>query len=123
MTFRIDNKIVLDGTYLNDVHVNYQSGKGYVIAFQFTGIAAKQLAVITEENKGRHMPVYLDETILMEPVIEDTIPDGSGIITFGNAAKKEEIERDAILMKCGALPFPLRVVKSTRVEPPVWGKK
>jgi preprotein translocase subunit SecD len=30
---------------------------------------------------------------------------------------------DAILMKCGALPFPLRVVKSTRVAPPAWGKK
>ncbi|HYH04575.1 MAG TPA: protein translocase subunit SecD, partial [Bacillota bacterium] len=49
-------------------------------------------------------------------VIQDPIPNGSGIITFGNASK-DEVEKNAILMKSGALPISLRVVQSTQVEP------
>jgi preprotein translocase subunit SecD len=116
LTFRINNQIVLDGTDMQDVHVNYQPGKGYVIAFQFKGEGSKQLEQITTEHKGQKMAVYLDESMLMEPVIEDAIPGGAGIITFGKSTK-EEVEKDAILMKSGALPISLRVVQSTQVAP------
>jgi preprotein translocase subunit SecD len=49
-------------------------------------------------------------------VIQDVIPNGSGEITFGNTTKAE-VEKNAILMKSGALPISLKVVQSTQVEP------
>lgn len=117
LTFRINNRIVLDGTDLRDVRVNFsETNRGWVIAFEFKGNGSKQLEKITTENVGRKMAVYLDETMLMEPVIQDPIPGGSGIITLGNASKKE-VEQYALLMKSGALPISLRVVQSTQVAP------
>jgi preprotein translocase subunit SecD len=71
---------------------------------------------ITTENTGKKMAVYLDESMLMDPVIQEPIPNGSGQITLGNATKAE-VEKNAILMKSGALPVSLKVVQSTQVEP------
>jgi preprotein translocase subunit SecD len=116
LTFRIDNKIVLDGTDMNDVSVGYEAGKGYVISFSFKGAGSKMLEKITTDNTGKKMSVYLDETMLMDPVIQEPIPNGSGQITLGNAGKAE-VEKNAILMKSGALPVSLKVVQSTQVEP------
>lgn len=116
LTFRINNQIVLDGTNMQDIGVSYEAGKGYVINFTFKGDGAKQLERITTENIGKQMAVYLDETQLMDPVIQDAIPNGSGVITLGNATK-QEVENYALLMKSGALPISLRVVQSTQVAP------
>jgi preprotein translocase subunit SecD len=117
LTFRINNRIVLDGTHLQDVRVNFdQNKRSWVISFQFKGDGAKQLAKITTENVNKQMAVYLDETMLMDPVIQDPIPDGSGIITLGGTPK-EEVERYALLMKSGALPISLQVIQSTQVAP------
>lgn len=117
LTFRINNRIVLDGTNLQDVRVNFdQNKRSWVISFQFKGDGAKQLAKITTENVNKQMAVYLDETMLMDPVIQDPIPDGAGIITLGGTPK-EEVERYALLMKSGALPISLRVIQSTQVAP------
>lgn len=116
LTFRMNNQIVLDGTDMNDIRVQFEAGKGYVIAFGFKGNGAKQLEKITTDNVGKKMAVYLDETMLMEPVIESGLTGGSGIITFGNSSK-DEVEKNAILMKSGALPISLRVVQSTQVAP------
>jgi preprotein translocase subunit SecD len=116
LTFRINNQIVLDGTDMQDIRVAYEAGKGHVIHFTFKGQGAKQLEKITAENINKKMAVYLDETMLMDPVIQDVIPGGSGVITLGNATK-QEVEKDALLMKSGALPISLRVVQSTQVAP------
>ncbi len=117
LTFRINNRIMLDGTDLRDVRVSFnENNRGWVIAFEFKGNGSKQLEKITTENVGKKMAVYLDESMLMEPVIQDPIPGGSGIITLGNASK-EEVQQYALLMKSGALPISLRVVQSTQVAP------
>lgn len=117
LTFRINNRIVLDGTHLQDVRVNFdQTKRSWVISFQFKGDGARQLAKITTENVNKQMAVYLDETMLMDPVIQDPIPDGAGIISLGGTPK-EEVERYALLMKSGALPISLRVLQSTQVAP------
>lgn len=117
LTFRINNRIVLDGTDLEDVRVAAEAGSGYVIHFQFKGTGAKQLEQITTENVGKQMAVYLDETMLMDPVIKDPIPGGQGMITFGGNTAKKDVENYAILMKSGALPISLRVIQSTQVAP------
>ena len=98
---------------MQDINVTYQPGKGYVISFAFKGEGAKQLERITTENVGKKMAVYLDESMLMDPVIKDALPNGSGIIELGNATKAE-VEKDALLMKSGALPISLHTVKRPR---------
>ena len=116
LTFRIDNRTVLDGTDLSDINVNYQAGTGYVINFSFKGQGAKQLEQVTTDNVGKNMAVYLDETQLINPVIKTAIPNGSGQIEMPNTPQ-EEVEKDALLMKSGALPISLKVVQSNQVAP------
>lgn len=117
LTFRVNNQIVLDGSDLQDVNVTYDANEGgYVILFKFKGAGARQLAKVTTENVGNNMAVYLDETELMNPQIKDAITEGSGRITMGGRPK-EEVERDGLLMKSGALPISLRVVQSNQVAP------
>ncbi|MCL6589957.1 MAG: protein translocase subunit SecD [Firmicutes bacterium] len=115
LTFRIDNRIVLDGTDLSDINVSYRAGENLIL-FKFKGNGAKQLAKITTENVGKQMKVYLDETMLIDPVIEEAITQGEGEIRMGHTPK-EEVQRDALLMKSGALPVSLKVVQSNQVAP------
>jgi preprotein translocase subunit SecD len=117
LTFRVDGKIVLDGTDLDSdsIIVKYEPGKGNVILFAFKGAGAKMLEKITTENVNKKMAVYLDESMLMDPTIQEPIA-GSGEITLGNTPKAE-VENNALLMKSGALPISLKVVQSTQVEP------
>lgn len=116
LTFRINNKIVLDGSNLKEVGVSFQAGEGYVIYFGFKGADAKQLAKVTTENVKKNMGVYLDETELINPIIEEPLKDGEGIIRLGNTPKSE-VEKYALLMKSGALPISLKVEQSTQVAP------
>lgn len=116
LTFRIDNRIVMDGTNMKEVGVSFHAGDGYVIYFGFKGEDAKQLAKITTENVRKNMGVYLDETELINPVIEEPLSKGEGIIRLGNTPK-EEVEKYALLMKSGALPISLKVEQSTQVAP------
>lgn len=116
LTFRINNRIVLDGTDLRDVYVNFNSNEGYVINFEFKGNGVRQLEKITTENVNKTMAIYLDEEKLMEPQIRQPIPGGEGYISLGSR-NKQEAENYAILMKSGALPISLRVMQSTQVAP------
>lgn len=115
MTFRLGNQIVMDGTDLKNISAVMQSGKGYVIDFEFQGEGAKKLADITTANVGKQLAIYLDETMLMNPRINQPLTDGKGIIE-GNFTK-DEAEKDALLMKSGALPISLRVAQSNQVAP------
>ncbi|HYH05145.1 MAG TPA: hypothetical protein VEC37_18800, partial [Bacillota bacterium] len=47
LTFRIDNKIVLDGTDMNNANIGFEQGKGYVIQFTFKGNGARILEKVT----------------------------------------------------------------------------
>lgn len=116
LTFRINNQIVLDGTDLKDVNVTLKQGEGYVIDFAFKGNGSRQLAKVTSENIGKTMAVYLDEELLMEPVIKDAIPGGEGYISLGGKSK-DEVANYAILMKSGALPVSMKVIQATQVAP------
>lgn len=115
MTFQIDGKVVLDGYDLKEVSVSYEKGIGNVINFRFIAGGARLLADITKNNVGKTMSVYLDDTVLIAPVIKGQLPDGRGRIEMGNSPK-EEVYKDALLMKSGALPLPFRVLKSAPVS-------
>ncbi|HEX3047582.1 MAG TPA: protein translocase subunit SecD [Bacillota bacterium] len=117
LTFRIDKRVVVDGADMEpDINVNYDASAGYCINFKFSGDGARQLAKVTTENVGKNMAIYLDETELINPVIKSPLPDGGGRIEMGNTPK-EEVQKDALLMKSGALPISLRVVQSNQVDP------
>lgn len=118
LNFRLNGKIVMFGSDLKDAMAQYDPAQGApIIQFEFGRLGAKQFADITSENVGNVLAMYLDEELLMEPVINEPITGGKGVITLGRGASVEDARNYAILMKSGALPISLRTVQMTQVAP------
>lgn len=118
LNFRLDGKIVMFGSDLQDATARYDTTKGApVIDFKFGSEGANQFRVITSDNIGKKLAMYLDEDMLMDPVIQSVIPDGSGQISLGSGTSLDQAKEYAILMRSGALPISLRTIQNTQVAP------
>ncbi len=115
LNFRIDKKIVMYGDDLKSAQASIQNGQA-VISFEFGKDSAARFGILTTQNKGRNMSINLDEEELMNPVIEEPITDGRGIIRMGNSSI-EEAKKYAILMEAGSLPISLRNLAVNQVAP------
>ncbi|MGE5528593.1 MAG: protein translocase subunit SecD [Patescibacteria group bacterium] len=116
LNFRMDGRVVLFGDDLRMAKAGYEGGQP-IIHFEFGPSGAKTFAYLTRaENKGKKMGMYLDEEMLMEPEIQEPIPDGKGIIRLGRSTI-EEAKKYAILMEAGSLPISLRNLSVNQVAP------
>ena len=118
LNFRLGNRIVMFGTDLTEARADIDPREGVpVIHFKFGRVGARQFEEITREHVGEVLAIYLDEELLMEPLIREPIPGGEGQITLGRGATLKEAQEYAVLMKSGALPVSLRTVQITQVAP------
>jgi preprotein translocase subunit SecD len=118
LNFRLNGKIVMFGDDLKDAKASLDPSKGVpVINFRFGDAGAQQFYNITRANVGQQLAMYLDEKMLMEPVINEPIPNGSGQITLGGGTSMDQAREYAILMRSGALPISLRTIQNTQVAP------
>jgi preprotein translocase subunit SecD len=69
----------------------------------------------TTQNIGRVLAIVLDKRVISSPVIQDTIPDGQGVIS-GNFTIDSANEL-AVQLRYGSLPVPLAVVTSQTIGP------
>ena len=65
-----------------------QTRRSWVIAFQLRGDGLSNWQKITTENQKKQMAVYLDETLLMDPIIDEPIPNGEGDNHSGRHAQE-----------------------------------
>ena len=118
LNFRLNGKIVMFGTDLEDAQAGFSTNEGTsVIHLRFGKAGAKLFEKITTDHVGEVLAIYLDEEELMAPVISEPIPSGNAQITLGSGAALQEAKDYAILMKSGALPISLRSVLVTQVAP------
>lgn len=86
-----------------------------VVALEFTPAGAQKFAEITSRSLGRRLAIFLDETILMDPVVQNVITDGRAVISGGFTT--EEAKRLAIQLNAGALPVPIKIVEQRNIGP------
>ncbi|HHH14244.1 MAG TPA: protein translocase subunit SecD [candidate division WWE3 bacterium] len=103
-----------------DFYVDQTGKREPSIKLVFTPEGAKKFAKITRENIGRRLAIYLDNQILIAPVINTEIPTGDAYIT--GQFTIEQVKDMAIQINSGALPVPVKVVSQTRVGPSVGSK-
>jgi len=118
LTFRIDGKVVLDGSDLVRAEAAY--GGNYnapILQLNLTNEGGKRFETITGQNVNKNMGIYLDEEPLMEAVISEKIGGGKPIIDFHGSRPIDQIKVYAIQMNSGALPVPLRIIASSTVGP------
>ncbi|WP_183192321.1 protein translocase subunit SecD [Brevibacillus fluminis] len=114
LTFRDSNgHTVMQGTDLapNGASVGFDDLKRPVIGLKFN--AADKFRDVTKANLHRNVAIYLDDTMLTNPVIDEVIPDGSAQIRGQRTV--EEANQLAKIINAGALPSKLVQLQANQV--------
>jgi preprotein translocase subunit SecD len=105
----------LTGANLKPTFVTFQSGTRPVINFEFTNGDDQRWVQLSKDFYQQPVQISLDGKEISAPTINAIFTDGRGIIegSFTTQSAKEL----SLLLNSGALPVPLEVIQSSRVEP------
>jgi len=105
----------LTGANLKPTFVTFQNGTKPVINFEFTGDDAGRWVQLSKDFYQQPVQITLDGKEISAPTINAIFTDGRGIIegSYTIASAKDL----SLLLNSGALPVPLEVIQSSRVEP------
>lgn len=102
---KAEEKAILTGKNIEDCSAGYYEGT-YLVSLDFDEEGTKLFAEATKKHKGENIGIYMDETLLSAPVVEDEITEGKAQISGSFSA--EEVKDLADKIKAGALPFALK---------------
>ncbi|KUK36376.1 MAG: Protein translocase subunit SecD [Thermacetogenium phaeum] len=112
-----DGKTVLTGKYLSDARAQLNPNNNEPeVVLKFDKEGARIFSEVTTANVGRRIAIYLDERLLTAPVVRDPIPDGNAVIS-GGYETLEEAQKEAILLRSGALPVNVKLLEKRSVGP------
>lgn len=109
----------LSGQYLDHATLEFSSGRGGTLSNQptivlnFNSEGAQRFKDITANNVGTALGIFLDNTMISSPVIQEAIPNGQANITgsFTPDSARELVRN----LNFGALPVPIDLVSSQTV--------
>ena len=83
---------------VNAESINNTSGHGYIIAIELNTAGRTKLYLLTKENRGKRLGIYIEGKFITAPVIYSVISDGKAAIAGGFSRK----EADEIALKLNA---------------------
>ena len=126
LTFRDEaGNVLMDGSSVEKAQagVNTESGSAgeYLVLLDLTSEGAQIFAEATKANLGKSIGIYMDETLLSAPVVENNEKNKNGI-TGGSASitgdfTAEEATKLANQINGGALPFALETASYGSISP------
>ncbi|MBQ4129547.1 MAG: SecD/SecF family protein translocase subunit [Ruminococcus sp.] len=124
LTFRDEaGNVVMDGSSVKNARamVNTEQGSAneYLVELNLTDEGADIFAEATKANVGKVIYIYMDETMISSPVVDEENVNG---ITGGKAQitgnfTSEEVNKLANQINGGALPFSLEVASYSSISP------
>jgi preprotein translocase subunit SecD len=84
-----------------------------VIALEFDEEGRDLFATITKENTGKSLGIFLDNSLLMAPTINDPILNGGAVVTGGFDI--EGAKQIVIQLNAGALPVPIEIIEQRQL--------
>ena len=110
LSFRYeDDTEFLTSKNVASVGAAYDEWSGYYVVLELDDEGAEIFAEATEKAVGHCIGIYLDDTLLMNPRIEQ--PIYGGIIAIRGGFTVEEAANMAAQIQAGALPFELTLVR------------
>ena len=104
----------LDGSLLSRAMVEFDpTTRQPLVKLQFNEEGKKLFAKITEENVGNIVGIFLDNSAISEPVVNEAIRDGQAVISgsFTNPEAQELVRN----LNYGALPVPITLIGSQTI--------
>lgn len=120
LTFRNEaGEVVMDGSSVKKAQagINQEAGSAgqYMIALELTKDGAGVFYDATSANVGKTLSIYMDETLLSSPTVNEAISGGNASITGDFTS--EEANQLANQINGGALPFSLEVASYSSISP------
>lgn len=113
-------KIVLEGKNVEDAGVAVDPDtRQVVVTLDLDDEGAKKFAEATERLLGERIAIFMDDVLIVAPIVNNVITDGKAIIT-GQRNEKEAAELAATI-EAGALPFRM-VAKEINSISPILGE-
>lgn len=117
LTFRDpDGKVVLDGTDISKSMAGYNPNDNKpIVQLEMTKEGADKFGEATARLVGRPISIFMDETEISSPTVNQAIYTGSAVIE--NIDSAEEALDLAEKINAGALPFALEAISSSTISP------
>ncbi|MCK5683440.1 protein translocase subunit SecD [bacterium] len=110
----------MTGDKLSDARQGFggMTGSEALVYLTFSGEGAVEFANVTSKNVKKQLAIILDGKIKSAPSIKQPIMDGSAVIE--GRFSLEEAKTLAMVLKCGSLPAPVKILE-TRIVGPTLG--
>ncbi|HOP94767.1 MAG TPA: protein translocase subunit SecD [Dictyoglomaceae bacterium] len=108
-------KTILTGSALKNAKVEFDELGQPMVRVEMNPEGAKTFADFTSKNVGKQVFIVLDGEVISNPVIQEAITEGVGVIT--GKFNLDEAQRLAILLRAGALPVPVKVIENRTIDP------
>jgi len=104
----------ISGRDLRKAIVEFDSNTGSpYVAIEFTDEGGKKFGDLTSKLVDQRMPIFLDEKIISDPVVQEPITGGRGRIT--GQFTVEEARKFARQLNAGALPVPIKILEERTI--------
>jgi len=109
-------KIVIEGKHVVDAKVatDPQTGEA-VVSLQLNKEGAEKFAEATERLVRKRIAIFMDDELIVDPVVNEKIPNGQAVINGQRDAKEAGELADTI--RAGALPFRLVAKELNSISP------
>jgi len=105
----------LTGANLKPTFVEFQTGNIPVVHFEFGAPDDARWVQLSKDFLSKPVQINLDGKQISAPVIQNVFTSGVGVIS--GSFTTQTAKQLSTLLNSGALPVPLEVVQSSRVEP------
>ena len=109
-----DGNVVLKGENLKSAKAMMNDKGQYTVAFELDDQGTSDFASATADNVGKSIGIYLDDEMISNPKVDETIAGGTGEIR-GDFTKEEALNL-AMQIESGAIPLELNVVEQRSVS-------
>jgi protein-export membrane protein SecD len=108
----------ITGKDLASASLQFASGAGSMgapqVVLKFDSAGSAEFAKLTAQNVGKIFGIFLDGVPISEPVIQESIPDGTAVISGGfTAAQARDLARN---LNEGALPVPITLLSTETIS-------
>jgi protein-export membrane protein SecD len=114
------NKPLFDGTAVSSASIGSDQNGRRTVDFALRSEAAQIFEQFTRDHRGEYFAVVLDGKVITAPVINDAIPGGLVQISQTGSIggyPLREAQNLVTVLEFGSLPFPVRELANTTVDP------
>ena len=117
LTFRdSDGNLLVEGKNVSDSTVGKRTDTGeYIVKLSFDSDGTKAFAEATSAQIGKQIGIYMDETLISNPVVNSAITGGQAEITGMDNYDEAKDLSDKI--NAGALPFSMETSNYSTISP------